>query len=220
LPIQLFVSLRSGNARVKPAAIIHRYVMTADREPVAVHKTPAGEHRNGGGACPYVDQGSTEVSLVVGEHGQSRRVGARHQGTNLQVATLYRQYEVARHRDVGGHGMHIDAKAAPDHAARIADAGHFVERIADRQRMEHGTARPGRTECWLPAESTRVMSPSETVLSATLTVAAMSSLDGLPAESDTTTDFSCRFAARSARSSAWRSVCSTSTRSITAPAFM
>ena len=33
--------------------------------------------------------------------------------------------------------MHIDAKATPEHAARISDAGHLVERIANRQRMEH-----------------------------------------------------------------------------------
>ncbi len=36
--------------------------------------------------------------------------------------------------------MHVDAEAAAQHAARIADAGHAVERVADRQRMQHGAA--------------------------------------------------------------------------------
>ena len=36
--------------------------------------------------------------------------------------------------------MHVDAEAAADHAARVADAAGVVERIADRQRMQHGAA--------------------------------------------------------------------------------
>ena len=135
--IQRLDSLRFGNARVKSARDIHRHVMAADRESTAVHEPPTGEHRDGGRARTHVDQGSAEVSLVVGKHGQSRRIGARHQGADLQVATLDRQDEVARHGDIGRHGMHIDAEAAPQHAARITDAGHFVERIADRQGMQH-----------------------------------------------------------------------------------
>ena len=42
--------------------------------------------------------------------------------------------------DVGGDHVHVDAEPAAEHAARLADAGGGVERIADRQRMQHGAA--------------------------------------------------------------------------------
>ena len=36
--------------------------------------------------------------------------------------------------------MHVDAEPCAEHAARIADAVDAVDRIADRQRMQHGAA--------------------------------------------------------------------------------
>ena len=40
--------------------------------------------------------------------------------------------------------MHVDAEPAAEHAARIADAVGAVDRITDRQRMQHGAAVPLR----------------------------------------------------------------------------
>ena len=56
------------------------------------------------------------------------------------MAALDRQHQVARRGDVGGDHVHVDAEARAEHAARIADAVDAVERIADRQRMQHGAA--------------------------------------------------------------------------------
>ena len=85
---------------------------------------------------------------------------------------------------------------------------------------ECSTARPGRTECWLPAVSTRAMSCSLTVEPPTLIDADLSSLSGRPAETESTTDSSCIRAERSARSTACRTASSTSARSTTVPPFM
>ena len=57
-----------------------------------------------------------------------------------EMAALDRQHQVAGGGDVGGHDMHVDAEFARQHAARLADAAHVVERIADRQRMQHHPA--------------------------------------------------------------------------------
>ena len=64
------------------------------------------------------------------------------------------------------------------------------------------------------------MSPSVTLAPATLTEAEISSLSGLQADIETTTDSSCILAERSARSMAWRIASSAPARSTTEPAFM
>ena len=48
------------------------------------------------------------------------------------------QHQVAHGGDVGGDHVHVDAEAVAEHAARIADAGGGIERVADGQRMQHG----------------------------------------------------------------------------------
>ena len=98
-------------------------------------------------------------------------IGRRHHGLDLEMAALDHQHQIARRRDVGGHHMHVDAELARQHAARIADAAHAVERIADRQRMQHDAARRGPND-GMPAASTRAMSPSVTPEPATLTLTA------------------------------------------------
>ena len=45
------------------------------------------------------------------------------------MAALDREHQVARRRDVAGHHMHIDAEVPRQHAARLADAAHAVERV-------------------------------------------------------------------------------------------
>ena len=124
-------------------------MLAAEREAVAVNEAAAGEDGDGGGAGAHVDQGGAEIGLVVGEHRQSGRVRTRRHGADIDVAALDRIHQVARHRHVNGHHMHIDTEAAPEHAARIADAAAIVERIGDRQRVQHDTAAAQR----MPAAS-------------------------------------------------------------------
>ena len=56
------------------------------------------------------------------------------------MAALDREHQIARGGDIGGGDMHVDAEPRAEHAARIADAVDAVDRIADRQRMQHGAA--------------------------------------------------------------------------------
>ena len=56
------------------------------------------------------------------------------------MAALDRQHQIAGGGDIGRRHMHVDAEPAAEHAARIADAVGAVDRITDRQRMQHGAA--------------------------------------------------------------------------------
>ena len=67
-------------------------------------------------------------------------IGAGHHRLDVEMAALDREHQVARGRSVGGHDVHVDAELARQHAARVADAAGVVERVADRQRMQHGAA--------------------------------------------------------------------------------
>ncbi len=60
------------------------------------------------------------------------------------MAALDRQHDVARGRGLAGDDMHVDRELAADQPARIENAGHAVERIAGRQRVEHRFAGPQR----------------------------------------------------------------------------
>ena len=188
-------------------------------KPSAWMKRPPVNTAMRGGAGAHVDHGGAEIGLVVGEHGQARHIGARHHRLDVEVAALDRQHQVARDRDVGGHDMHVDAELARQHAARIADAGGVVERVADRQRMQHGAAGARRMAA-AGGEHARDVAVATIAEPATSIEADISSLPGRPAETDTTTDSSCSLAARSARSTAWRIAASAAARSITVPAFM
>ena len=53
-----------------------------------------------------------------------------------RCAAVDAQLEIAQRRGVAGQHMHVDAKLAADHAARIADAALAVERETGRQRMD------------------------------------------------------------------------------------
>ena len=133
-------SLGIRDTSVQPACQVHRDVVAAEREAVGMDEAAAGEHRHGGGAGAHVDQGRAEIGLVVGDHRKPGDIGRRHHGLDREMAALDHQHQVARRRDVGGHHVHVDAEFARQHAARLADAAHAVERIADRQRMQHDAA--------------------------------------------------------------------------------
>jgi hypothetical protein len=82
--------------------------------------------------------------------------------------------------------VHVDAEAGAEHAARIANAVAAVDRIADRQRMQHGAAFAQRMP--VAGASTRAMSFSETAEPPISISAANNSLASRPAEIDSTTD--------------------------------
>jgi hypothetical protein len=53
------------------------------------------------------------------------------------VAVLDGEHEIAQRRRVRGDHMHVDADFAREHAARIAHAARVVDRVPDRQRVQH-----------------------------------------------------------------------------------
>ena len=55
-----------------------------------------------------------------------------------KMAAFDRQHQIAHGRHVAGDHVHVDAEAGAQHAARLANAADGVERVADRQRMQHG----------------------------------------------------------------------------------
>ena len=138
--VQDFDALGIGDARVEPARQIHRDVIAAEREAVRVDEAAGGEHGSRGGAGADVDHGGAEVGLVVGEHALRRDIGRRDHRLHGKMALLDREHQVAGRGRVDGDHVHVDAKAATEHATRIADRMHVVEGKADRQRMQHGAA--------------------------------------------------------------------------------
>ncbi len=189
--IERLDSLGVGDAGVEAARDVHGDVVAAEREAVGVHEVAAGEHRQRGGAGAHVDHGGAEIGLVVGQHRQGRRHRAsppwprRRDGSARSRAS-----GCAPPRRRRSSRCMSTPKRRAEHAARIADAALAVERIADRQRMQHGAARRAPNG-WLPAASTRAMSRSDTDGPATSTDAAKSSLPRRPADTDTMTDSNC-----------------------------
>ena len=102
-----------------------------------MNETAAGEYGTGGRAGAHVDDGGAEFGLIVGENAERGHIGSRDHRLDAQMAALDGQHQVARRPGVGGHDMHVHAKPVGQHAARLADAAHAVERIADRHRMQH-----------------------------------------------------------------------------------
>ena len=88
-------------------------------------------------AAAHVDAGDAELRLVVDEHGEARGVGRRDNRLDLEMAAVDRELEVGERRLVGGDDMHVDAERLAQHADRIVHAAIGVERVADRQRMQH-----------------------------------------------------------------------------------
>ncbi len=105
-----------------------------------MHEAAAGEHRQGRGAGAEIDAGGAEIGLVVGEAGEPGDIGRGHHGLDRDMAALDREHQIAHGGDVGGDHVHVDAEAMAEHAARLADAGRGIERVADGQRMQHGAA--------------------------------------------------------------------------------
>ena len=87
--------------------------MAAQREAFEMNEPAAHEHRDGGGAGAHVDDGGAKIGLVVGEHGEAGDIRARHHGLDGEMATLDREHQIARGRDVGRGDVHVDAEAAP-----------------------------------------------------------------------------------------------------------
>ena len=107
--------------------------------------------------APISTTRGAEIGLVVGERRQAGDIGARHHGLDVEMAALDRQHQVARGGDIGGRDMHVDAEAA--RRACRADRGCRARRRANsRSAASAARARPSRTECRLPAASTRAMS--------------------------------------------------------------
>ena len=105
-----------------------------------MHQPAADEDGHRGGAGAEVDHGRAEIGLVVGQHGEAGHIGARHHGLDGEMAALDCKHQIARRRDICRRHVHIDAEAAAQHAARIADAVGAVDRVADRQRVQHRAA--------------------------------------------------------------------------------
>ena len=81
--------------------------------------------------------GGRDVGLVVGQDGEASRIGARHQGFDIEVAALDHQHQIARDRSVDIDDVEVDAELAGDHASGVADALYAIDPIADRQGMQH-----------------------------------------------------------------------------------
>ena len=104
-------------------------------------QTALAGYRGGGSLQPWLDARRAEIELVVGQHRESSGIGTRHHGFDVEVTALHRQHQVLGNGRVRSHHVHVDAELPRHHAARIANALHAVERITDRQRMEHRAAR-------------------------------------------------------------------------------
>ena len=104
-------------------------------------KPPARKHRHRGRTGAHVDQGGAEIGLVLGQHRKPRRIGTSHHRVDFDVAALDREHEVACNREIGRHQVNVGAETVPDHAARIANAAHLIERVADRQGVQDGAIR-------------------------------------------------------------------------------
>ena len=115
-------------------------MVAAEREAVGMDETAAGKDRERGGTGAEIDAGSAQIGFIVGQTGQTGDIRRGDHGLDFEMAALNSQHQVAHRRHVGGDHMHIDAKTVTDHAARLADTGSGVQRIADRQRMQHGAA--------------------------------------------------------------------------------
>ena len=59
------------------------------------------------------------------------------------MAALDHQHQVAGDRRIRRHHVHVDAELPGHHAAGVADALDAVERVADRQRVQHRAALAG-----------------------------------------------------------------------------
>ena len=108
-----------------------------------MHEAAAGIGRDRGGSRPHLDHGGAEIGLVVGQDRQACDIGARRHGLDVEMAALDHQHQVLGDGGVRGDDVHVDAELPRHHAAGIANALDAVERVADRQRMQHGAALAG-----------------------------------------------------------------------------
>ena len=99
--------------------------------------------RNRGRAGAHFDHGGAEIGLVVGQHRQACDIRTCRHGLDIEMAALDHQHQVAGHRGIRRDDVHVDAELAGHHAAGIADALDAIERVADRQRVQHGAALAG-----------------------------------------------------------------------------
>ena len=130
-------ALRVGEVGRESARDVERHVLAADRDRVGMRELALVEDRERGRAAAHVDAGDAELRLVVDEHREARRVGRGDDRLHFQMAAVDRELEIGERRLVGGHDMHVDAERLAEHADRIVHAAIGVERIADRQRMQH-----------------------------------------------------------------------------------
>ena len=138
---------------------------------------------------------------------------------DADMAALDQQREIARGRDVGGHHMHVDAE--PARRPCRADRGCRGSRRARSRSAANAAPRGLRA----PNDGCRRRARARCRHRSTVgvfmcTVAANSSLAVRPAVIGSTTLSTCTPAARSAWSTAWRSISSAAAMSTTLPAFM
>ena len=188
LPYNVLMRSASAMRAFKPAREVHGHVLAAEREAVGVHEAAAREDRHRRGAGAHVDQGGAEIGLVVGEHRQPGRIGARHHRLDVEMAALDRQHQVARHRDVGGHDVHVDAEAT----ARACRAGRGCRwRRRANSRSAANAARRGRAApnagCRRRARAR--YRPRSRSRRRRRPRRRLNSLPSLPAETETTTEF-------------------------------
>ena len=93
--------------------------------------------RDRGGTGTHFDHGGAEIGLVVGQHGQACDIRTRRHGLDIEVAALDHQHQVAGNRCIRRHHVHVDAELPRNHAAGVADAFDAIQRVADRQRVQH-----------------------------------------------------------------------------------
>ena len=112
-------------------------MLAADRDSVGVHELAVVEDGERRRAAAHVDAGDAELRLVVDERGKAGCVGRGDHRLHLEMAAVDGELEIAQRRFVGGDDVDVDAERLAEHADRIGKAAIAVERIADRQSMQH-----------------------------------------------------------------------------------
>ncbi|ENN87739.1 hypothetical protein RHSP_46627 [Rhizobium freirei PRF 81] len=132
-------TLRILDAGGQAASKVRGDVMAAKTDGIGMHQLTFGKDRDRRRAAAHVDRSAAKLDFVVDESGKAACIGCRHHAFDRKMRTVDAEFEVAKRCALGSYHMHVDAESVAEHRQWIADAALAVERVARRQRMQHGT---------------------------------------------------------------------------------